>query len=54
MSRLRSTLVTKLVLIAALVILGIAALISYSSIQRFFEAAHWVDLPGWLCSGWKS
>ena len=43
MSRLPSTLVTKRVLIAALVILAITALISYSSIERFFETAHWVD-----------
>jgi len=43
MSRLPSTLTTKLVLIAALVILGITALISYSSMQRAFEAARWVD-----------
>jgi CHASE3 domain sensor protein len=43
MSRPSSTLVTKLGLFAALALLGITALTSYSSIQRFFEAAHWVD-----------
>ena len=43
MTRPPSTLVTKLVLIAALALLGITALTSYSSIQRFFEAAQWVD-----------
>ncbi len=43
MSWLPNTLRTNLVLIAALVILGVTARISYTSIQGFFAAAHWVN-----------
>ena len=51
MTRPPSTLVTKLVLIAALAILGITALISYRSIHRFLKLLIGWTLPGWLCSG---
>jgi hypothetical protein len=54
MTRPPSTLVTNLLLIAALALLGITALTSYSSIQRFLKLRSGWTIPGWSCSGSRS